>query len=225
MNTPDLTTYHLVHRAIRQSTVRLTAAVSSVVEDERRDRGRQLARWYAGFEGELHLHHTVEDDFFLPALFAHVPALRGYLDRIDDEHHYLSELIVETRTAISAISNPMVPFADAVAGAAAKAGELEALMEGHLDFEDAEVLPLFTRHMDAAEYQGIEEKAMGNPDFGQLRFTVPWMMSNASTDEQRHLLDNAPFVMRVLWIATRRGYDRLDAAAMGSALTSELAVA
>lgn len=226
MNTPDLTTYHLVHRAIRQSTSRLTAALSGLVEDERRERGRQLARWYSGFEAELHMHHTVEDDFFFPALFVHVPALRGYLDRIDDEHHYLSELIVETRTAILEISNPMTPFADAIAGAVGRAIDLEELMQGHLDFEDAEILPLFARHMDAAEYNEIEGKAMANPNIGELKFTVPWMMANANADEQRQLLDNAPFMMKVLWLATRRGYERLTTAAFGQEVSAgELAVA
>jgi hemerythrin-like domain-containing protein len=215
MNTPDLTTYHLIHRAIRQSTTRLTAAVSGVVEEERRERGRQLARWYAGFEGELHMHHTVEDDFFFPALFQHVPALRGYLDRIDEEHHYLGDLIVDTRNAILEISNPMTPFTDAVTGAVKRAAELEELMAGHLDFEDAEILPLFTRHMDAAEYDEVEGKAMANPKVGELKFTVPWLMANANGEEQTLLLDNAPFMMKVLWIATRRGYDRLATAALG----------
>ena len=54
MNTPDLTSYRLIHRSIRQSTARLTTAVRGVAEEDRHDRGRQLARWYAGFEGELH---------------------------------------------------------------------------------------------------------------------------------------------------------------------------
>ena len=77
MNTPDLTSYRLIHRSIRQSTARLTTAVKGVVQEDRHDRGRQLARWYAGFEGELHTHHTLEDDFFFPALFQLVPSRWG----------------------------------------------------------------------------------------------------------------------------------------------------
>jgi hemerythrin-like domain-containing protein len=176
MNTPDLTTYRLIHRAIRQSTARLTAAVGTLSEQDRHDRGRRLARWYAGFEGELRLHHTVEDDFFFPALFERVPSLRAYLARIDDEHHELDELIVTTRAAVGAFTDPSVSFADAVTGAAGAAAELEALMDRHLDFEDAEILPLFTRHMDAADYHEIEGR-LATPMLDQLKFTVPWMMA------------------------------------------------
>ncbi len=216
MNTPDLTTYHLVHRAIRQSTARLSAAVAEVTDDDRRSRGAQLARWYAGFETELHTHHTVEDDFFFPALFEHLPSLRGYLDRIDDEHRYLSELIVDTRTAIGELATMTTPFDRAIAGAVERTAELEGLMDRHLDFEDAEILPLFTRHMDAAEYDEVEGKALANPKFVELRFTVPWLMANADDRERRHLLDSAPSVMKLLWIATRRGHDRLTTAALGA---------
>lgn len=226
MNTPDLTSYRLIHRSIRQSTARLTAAVSGVAESERHERGRQLARWYAGFEGELRNHHTVEDDFFFPALFERVPALRGYLARIDEEHHELEELIVATHTAIAALTDPSVPFTDAIAGASDRAAELEGLMDRHLDFEDAEILPLFTRHMDAADYDEIQGKAMASPKLGELRFTVPWLMASANPDEQRHLLDDAPFMMKVLWIATRRGYAKLATAALGderSVLTAAVA--
>jgi len=225
VNTPDLTSYHLIHRAIRQSTTRLTAAIGSVSESDRRTRGPQLVRWYSGLEGELHTHHTVEDDFFFPALFRHVPSLRGYLERIDDEHQHLTQLLVDTRTAIAQLADPQVPFDAAIRAAASRAGELESLMDGHLDFEDAEILPLFTRHMDAAEYQEVEAKALAKPKLGELRFTVPWMMANATPEEQRLLLDSAPFMMKVVWIATRRGYDRLATAALGAAAGSTVAVA
>ena len=117
-----------------------------------------------------------------------------------------------------------MPFADAVTEAVERAAELEALMDGHLDFEDAEILPLFTRHMDAADYDEVEGRALASPKLGQLKFTVPWMMANANPDEQRHLLDAAPFMMKVLWVATRRGYERLATAALGDTVPAPATV-
>jgi len=222
MSTPDLTSYRLIHRAIRQSTGRLTAAIGTVTERDRHARGRRLARWFTGFEGELRVHHTVEDDYFFPALFERVPSLRGYFDRIDDEHHELDEVIAATSTAIATLTDRGLSLADAVADASRRAAELEALMDRHLDFEDAEILPLFTRHMDSADYDEIEGKALATPKLGQLTFTVPWMMANATADEQRHLLDAAPAAMKVLWIATRRRHDRLTADAFGDPATASM---
>lgn len=217
MSTPDLTGYRLIHRAIRRSTAGLAAAVQDVTEADRHVRGRRLDRWFSGFSGELHVHHTVEDDHFFPALFERVPALRGHLDRIDDEHHELDDTIVAVRAAIAAIADPSVPFTDAIAAASERTDDLDGLMDRHLDYEDAEILPLFTRHMDAADYDAVEKAAMSSPGLAQLRFTVPWMMANADLDEQRHLLDGAPSTMKVLWVATRRSYARLTTAALGAA--------
>jgi len=225
MNTPDLTLYYVVHRRMRESSRQLAAALATLDESDRRERGRQLVRWYGGFEGELHVHHTVEDNIFFPALFEKVPSLRGYLDRIEDEHVHLNELLISTGASLVEIANPMTSFADAVGSAVKLAAELEALLETHLDFEDAEVLPLFTRHMDGDEYKALDDKAMGKPEIGQLKFTVPWIMAGVSADEQRHLFEGAPFMMKVVWLATRRGYGRLEHAALGSVPTVELAVA
>jgi hypothetical protein len=216
VNTPDLTSYRLIHRTIRRSTARLSAAMGGVAEADRFHRGRHLAQWYAGLAGELHIHHTVEDELFFPALFERVPSLRGLLARIDEEHHHLEELIAATGDSIAAIADPTVAFDVAIAAASDRSTELHALMDGHLDFEDAEILPLFTRHMDAADYAEVEGKALATPKLGELRFTVPWMMANADADEQRQLLEGAPFMMKVLWIATRRGHDRLTNAAFGA---------
>lgn len=224
MNTPDLTFYRLAHRRMRQSSRELAAAVASLREDDRRQQGRHLVRWYAGFEGELHVHHTVEDTIFFPALFSEVPSLRGHLDRIEDEHHHLDELIADTRTALAALADPTRAFTDALDGAASTTAALAGLLDGHLDFEDAEILPLFTRHMDRDEYKALEDAAIGRPDLSQLRFTVPWVMAGADPDEQEHMLDSSPFVMKLVWIATRRGFAKLEAAALGAAVTRPMAV-
>lgn len=223
MNTPDLTSYRLIHRAIRQSTARLRAATGGVAEADRAERGRHLAKWYAGLAGELRIHHTVEDEYFFPALFERVPSLRGYLARIDDEHHHLEESIAATADSIAAIADPTVAFELAVTTASDCATELDTLLDCHLDFEDAEILPLFTRHMDAADYVEVEARALATPKLGELRFTVPWMMANADAEERRRLLDDAPLAMKVLWIATRRGHDRLTTAALGEVASAPIA--
>ena len=53
MQLPDLTTYHVLHRGMRIDSGRLTVAVAGLGEAERSTRGPALARWYAGYYGEL----------------------------------------------------------------------------------------------------------------------------------------------------------------------------
>lgn len=218
MDTPDLTFYRLIHRSLRVSSGRLATAISELAEDERTGRGRSLVKWYGGFEGELHEHHTVEDRIFFPALFERVPALAGYVQRLDDEHEYLTELMGTMRGELARVANPLQPFDDAVTKAAAVAIDLQETLDGHLDFEDAEVLPLFERHFDAGEYDALQDRAIngnGKPNVSQLAWTIPWVMDAATPEEKEVLLDDAPFMMKVLWVASRGRFVRLEKAAFG----------
>lgn len=220
MDTPDLTFYRLVHRSMRVSSRRLSAVLAEMNEAERTDRGRKLVKWYAGFEGELHEHHTVEDTIFFPSLFEKLPSLKGHLLRIDDEHEYLTELLGSMRGALARVANPLQPFDDAVTKAAAVAVDLEQLLERHLDFEDNEILPLFERHYDADEYDALQDRAInggGKPDVAQLSWTIPWLMDEATPAEKEVLLADAPFMMKVLWVASRGRFVRLEHAVFGDA--------
>jgi hypothetical protein len=215
MDTPDLTTYYLLHRNMRVSSRRLATAVADVTEADRAERGRALARWYGGFAGELHAHHTIEDTIFFPSLFERLPSLEAYLARIDDEHHELSSLIERTSSALAAVTDVDQDWSTAIRSAVSATSGLESLLDQHLDFEDAEILPLFARHYSHAEYETLEQGAMAKPEMKQMAYTVPWLMAGADADEQAQMLDNAPFMLRVVWLATRRRYARLETAALG----------
>lgn len=227
METPDLTGYRLVHRGMRTSSKRLAAVLGDLTEAERSGRAAKLVTWYAGFETELHQHHTLEDDVFFPSLFERVPSLRSYLQRIDDEHEHLVELLGSVRFALDGLADPAHPFDEALAGAATLATELESVIDGHLDFEDHEILPLFERHYDAAEYKALEDGAIhgGKPDIGKLSWTVPWMMTEATPDERHRMMDGAPFMLKALWVAKRGRYAKLERAAFGDVAAPALVTA
>jgi hemerythrin-like domain-containing protein len=215
MDTPDLTTYYVIHRNMRVSTRRLAAAVADVTEADRAERGHALRRWYAGFEDELHTHHTVEDTIFFPSLFERLPSLRAYLARIDDEHDELNRLLERTHDALAAVANSNRDWTESIASARNVTSDLESLIDQHLDFEDAEILPLFSRHYSRADYEALDKEAIAGTGMKQLAYTVPWLMAGATPDEQTQMLDNAPFILRVLWMATRRRYARLETDALG----------
>ena len=218
MELPDLTTYHVLHRGMRLDSARLAGAVAGVTETERTTRGPALARWYAGFYGELHEHHTVEDEIFFPALLERVPVFDSQVDRIDAEHNHLEDVLVETRARLGRLGDPGVDWPAAVAEASEITAELRDLLDVHLGFEDADVLPLFVRHFTADDYDDLGERALKHTKFGQLVFGIPWAVQAATDDQFRHMYANAPIAFKLLWYATRRRYNRMAQEAFGTSL-------
>lgn len=218
MQLPDLTTYHVLHRGMRLDSARLASRVATLTEAERTARGPALARWYAGFYGELHEHHTVEDDIFFPALLERVPVFDTQIDRIDAEHTRLEDVLVETRARLGRLGDPGVAWPTAVAEATEITAELRDLLDVHLDFEDADVLPLFVRHLTHEDYEDLEERAGKHIKFGQLTFSLPWAVEAATEEQFQHMFDNAPLAFKLLWYATRRRYNRMAQEAFGSSL-------
>ena len=215
MQLPDLTNYHVLHRGMRLDSTRLAGAVAALAEGERSTRGPALARWYAGYYGELHEHHTIEDEIFFPAILERVPVFDGQLDRIEAEHHRLEEVLVETRARLARLGDPAVDWPVASAEAADVTTELRDLLDLHLDFEDADVLPLFVRHFGREEYEDLDERAKKHIKLGQLTFTIPWAVEAATAEERSRMMTTAPLAFKLLWHATRRRYDRMAREAFG----------
>ena len=213
---PDLTLYKLIHKGMRGDTARLAAAVRSLTETDRSARMPAMVRWYQGFFHDFELHHAAEDDLFFPALAERVPRFADRLDRLDAEHHVLVSALETVRDALDALADPEVDWRsvrdDAVDAIATADDELTT----HIDHEDADVLPLFVRHMSRIEYDEIGERALKAASPKALLFSVPWVMSQAEGDERIRLFKEAELPMKVIWYATRGRYARLAEKAFGA---------
>lgn len=223
METPDLITFHVLHRGMRKDAARLAAAVDSLREAERTIRGPALQRWYAGYNGELHDHHDIEDTIFFPAILERLPVFDRSIARIDADHAALDDALARTQVALAEVADANVHWPTASAEASDAARELRLLLQSHLGFEDAEVLPLFVAHFGREEYEALEEQAKKQINVGQLKFTIPWAVDAATDDERKTMLDNSPFAFKLLWHATRRRYNRMAREAFGPAPTERKA--
>ena len=176
-----------------------------------RRRVQAFARYWKGFAGEVLAHHTIEDDVMFPALVERVPVAAELIGRTDADHERLDELM----TAVAAEVEELAAGRLAPA-LAAELRELAALMDAHLDFEDAEVLPLFERHFTAEEYEELDDqaaKALGISK--QAAFTVPFIASMLDPDVRERVFGDAPAAFRLLYRATRRSHARLADRALG----------
>jgi hemerythrin-like domain-containing protein len=220
---PDLTTFAVLHRLMRDDSARLADAIGRVQELDRTERVPPIARWYEGFRAELHDHHTIEDEIFSPALVARLPETAPPLvGRIDADHERLAYLLGRMGVALERLGNPHVSFRLAHAEATMLADGLRELLRTHLAFEDADVVPLFARHFTAGEYDELEAGARKRVALRQLAFTIPWVLEGADDEERAHLLAAAPLPFKLLWIVTRGRYRRLAAATFEHAGSSEV---
>lgn len=210
---PDLTTFTVVHRALRRGGSRLPLALRGLgVADTAR--ARAIRRWYGGFRAELDGHRTVEDHVLFPVLAERVPTFAEHTDRLAREHQMLADA---QRGVALALDRLVETEAAGTARTAAHeaACELSSLLDSHIGFEDADILPLYLRHFTEDEYREVEDRARELVDARRLPFAVPWMLDAATPDERRRLLARAPLAVKVLWYAGRRRHARLSARALG----------
>ncbi len=97
-------------------------------------------------------------------------------------------------------------------------GHLDRAMHQHLDFEDAHLLPLFSRNFDQHDYDLLHKQAIKSLGFGkQALFAVPFIGSWLDDDLRARMFDTAPLPFKVLYRVSRRGHERLAALALGAA--------
>jgi Hemerythrin HHE cation binding domain len=212
---PDLTTFRVVHRALRRDGSRLASAAAGLGAGDTA-RARALRRWYGGYRDELAGHHALEDHLWFPVLAERVPTFVEHTDRIEREHHLLDDAVTGVGSALDRLVDEGA--SDGARAAARDATcELSGLLDLHLGFEDADVLPLYLRHFTEDEYSEVEREARRMLDARRLPFTVPWLMAAAAPAERTRILARAPLALELVWYASRRRHARLSTRALGPA--------
>jgi hemerythrin-like domain-containing protein len=209
---PDLTNYRAVHRALRGGAHQLADAARDLATAD--DRRRQAyARFWKGYAGEVLAHHTIEDEFFFPALTDRVPVAADLVVRTDADHLHLDALMDDIGEAVASVRAGR-PAPELIA----LTRELADHMQEHLDFEDREVLPLFVRHFTGPEYDALDEKAVKSLGVGaQAAFTVPFILGAMTDEEARHALATAPLPLKLVNALFGGAHRRLVGRAFGPA--------
>lgn len=213
-DTPDLSAYYQIHRAIRASAAQLGSALAGLRRPDP-NRAAALAQWFDGYAGELHHHHVVEDTIFFPALGERVPSYELHNDTVVADHAELEAMLAELGTVLHRLADAGGWDVDRDR-AREIARELQDHLDEHLGLEDDDILPLFARHFTAAEYEELHQRALKSVSTKQLLFTVPWLLSQLRAEERTPLLATAPLPLKLMWHATRRRYARRASYALGA---------
>jgi hemerythrin-like domain-containing protein len=155
----------------------------------------------------LHHHHTFEDDTIWPTLLTRVPAAAPDLDELEAEHSRIDPLLV----AAGDTSRPLPERAPLLA-------ELHALLNAHLDREEATAVPLIRRHVTTTEWDAWTERAIAETGKRNVPKVYGWYASAASDELRTEALASVPALVRALfrlfwWPAYQRRARRLYGAA------------
>jgi hemerythrin-like domain-containing protein len=212
-STPDLTHFYAIHRKMRIDTRLFARAIETATVDDRRGRLRPLARWARGFAHELDEHHFVEDEFFFPELCERIPSAATILGELDADHRVVDDILGRWARVTRALTTSDVPFPGAKEEALDLAVTLRDLLQRHLDIEDHDILPLYTRHYSAADFDVVYQRAVKNGKKAGLSFVVPWNVLCLEPESRQELIDPAPIPLKVIWRLTRGRFERLETAA------------
>jgi hemerythrin-like domain-containing protein len=217
----DVTEYHLIHSAVRSGANRLAEAVETI-DPADTERVGALAKFWAGYAGEVLEHHTVEDTIFFPALTERFEWARQLIERTDAEHHELDRLMSACAVTVARLSKGVATDREDVTG---QFRALARFMDDHLTFEDVEILPVFEGQFDQADYDALSLRAKKNLSIKQALFTVPFIGHAVTAEELDQLLSNAPAALRVVWRLTQKRHGRLEATLFGETASRPLVAA
>ncbi len=192
----DLFGFTLIHRALRSGCHLLADAVTGIAAGDPcpPDRHRAIL-WFAGHVlGELHTHHTKEDDILWPVIAVsagpHVD-----LEPLTDDHTALHQLLEQVNSAVKCFA------ADHRSGAvdlSAKLAVLAAELDEHIADEEATVFPVIRTYVSHRDMEKCEKQFQKKATLPHLLFLLPWINAQCTPADLAHLDEVAPAPMKVL---------------------------
>ncbi|MFB9832585.1 hemerythrin domain-containing protein [Actinoallomurus acaciae] len=182
----DFTMMYVTHDAFRRDLVRLEAAVV-----DGRAATREVRAGWDNFTDQLHVHHTVEDEWLWPRLTERVkdrPDALALLADMEAEHGRLDPLLEEFGGALEANA----------ADLAARVETLTAVLDQHLEHEENEALPLIQEVMTPADWKEFGRAMARRQGVKGAAAYVPWIIDGISRDDRRRFLANLPAPVRAI---------------------------
>ncbi len=207
----DLRIGYLEHRSMRADAARLTELVGAAQPTDA-GRLRALADWYGRYEAAIHDHHHAEEAVIYPALLARDPSFAEADGELEGEHRVLIDRLAVVQESLAALP--------AAAGgsrwerereeAVTAARALLAIVQSHLDHEEAVAFPRYAATFTAAEFDDLGKAAWKLVGASSVIFAGPWVLDHASPTERHDMLAAQPLLMRLIYrFALRPRFDRL----------------
>src|SRR5579875_487069 len=192
----DLTIMLAAHEALRRDLTGLARAADRAVQ-RGPARSAAVARGWAVFQRQLHIHHTAEDELVWPALrerLAASDAARSVLDAMEAEHEQIDPLLAAVSQAMAAGSSG----GDQDRGRLADTVDvLTMALHGHLAHEEKDALPLIGAALTAAEWRAVGRR-IGVRNLRRAPEMFAWMLDGAAPEQAAAAAGQLPPPARLL---------------------------
>jgi len=208
----DMTMMYLSHHAFRRDLAAFAAAVP-VTPVEDRGAWRALADRWRLFSHVLHHHHAGEDEWVWPFLLERVgPEDREVLEAMEAEHAEIDPTLEACAAGMAWLAEHA--DADARAALAVRVVAARESLGRHLAHEETEAIALMQRVMTGEEWEQLDEHFKEALTLRDLPRLVPWALLEVPPSVREQVFARpGGFLHRVVWVLTRRAFNRYEARA------------
>jgi hemerythrin-like domain-containing protein len=192
---PDTGDMIAVHKALRGA---LGAGAARVRDVKPGDEARRalIADYYDNILWFLDVHHNGEEELVFPRIRARCPDSVALVDTMEAQHHEVVQLLKDAGASRAA----WAAGDDAVQ--ATLADQLEALHAatvGHLDQEEAGLLPLCGDYLTPDEWGELPGHALRQYQGDKVWLVLGLIMEQRTPDEQGIMLSSMPPPVAQMW--------------------------
>ncbi len=207
----DMRIMGIVHDALRRDLTRAidTLSGSTPVAEPRRGAIARHVEWMMGF---LHQHHHGEDEGVWPVVRSRRSDAAVLLADMEADHAAIAPLIERVKPAARRYGAE--PSGAAASGLMAALQDLCTTLLPHLEREEAELVPIISVTMSAAEWHAIEQEYyVGPKSMAELGFEGHWLLDGLDAERADVVTHTVPALARLVLVRGFAGRYRRHAVA------------
>ncbi|HET8589986.1 MAG TPA: hemerythrin domain-containing protein [Nakamurella sp.] len=183
----ELSMNQVIHAAVRRDVARTEQALRAFPDGDS-GRARELQTAWRNLVRELTHHHEAEDEHVWPYLQS-CGVDGSLLAQMESEHVQLKSALAGVSAALDDLVR--TPTAAVAASGAEEVARARAVINGHLDHEEADVEPLLAAREEDVAWKAVA-KRLRPPSIVDGANAIAWMMDGAGERERTSLRATIP---------------------------------
>jgi iron-sulfur cluster repair protein YtfE (RIC family) len=210
----DMTMMYVMHHAFRRDLTSFAAAAGATPAHARTTWRALAARWEL-FAEVLHHHHSGEDTGLWPALMERADdAGREVLTAMETEHAEIDPILRACAAGFERLAAHSDE--DARAALAVRLCAARESLGRHLRHEETEAIPIIQQVLTDEDWHQLEQTHFRkDTTLGYLLAVIPWCAHGVPGPLRRQVFAKAGRPTHLLWLLTRRGFERRERLAFG----------